>query len=297
MDFPLVSIGLVAYNREQKIGRAIESVLSQDYQNIELIISNDFSTDNTHDTCLAYAKKDGRVRYFNQKVNLGMTQNFVFVQKEAKGDFFMWLSDDDWLDKDYISKCIKSLRNKEYSLVCGKTRFYKDDTLLNKEDVLNINDNNSEKRVIDYFKSVGSNVILYGLMPMEVINKVVYKNTFGADLLVSAQVVFQGKVRTLEDTFFNYSEGGISNSSEKLAQYYGFNKKQALHPYRVLVKSVFLDVFVGGPIYQSLPLVQRFILALQAALVIRERFAQFQLETKIRSNLKIRTRFKKMIGK
>lgn len=294
---PLVSVGLVAYNRERKIGRAIESVLNQDYQNIELVISNDCSTDNTGLVCFEYAKNDKRIKYYNQQRNLGMTQNFIFVQEKAKGEFFMWLSDDDWLEKDYISKCLKVLmENKDYSLACGKTKFYKDDSLLDKEDVLNITDNKPQERVLNYYKGVKSNVILYGLMPIGVVRNSTYKNTFGADLLLSAQVVFQGKVLTLDDTFFYYSEGGISNNSEKLAQYYGFSKKEAAYPYRVLVKSAFWDILENGSVYKSIPLHKRVAFALNAAFILRERFAQYRLETFIRSNLKLRTRFKILLG-
>ena len=296
MDFPLVSIGLVAYNRENWIGRAIDSVLSQHYQNIELIISNDCSTDQTHNVCTEYAQKDKRIRYYNQQKNLGMTQNFVFVQKQAKGEFFMWLSDDDWLEKDYVSECLNALKeNSDYSLVCGKTKFYKDDILLEKEDVLNITNCNAKERVLNYYKAVKSNVVLYGLMPIEIIKEAEYKNTFGADLLLSAQVVFMGKVKTLENTFFNYSEGGISNSSEKLAQYYGFTKRQSRFPYRVLVREAFWDILMHSKVYHRISLLTRLVFAFRAAFILRERFAQFKIETLIRSTLKIRTRLKTVL--
>lgn len=296
MNLPLISVGLVAYNREIKISRAIESVLNQHYPKIELIISNDCSTDQTHDVCIKYAQKDKRIRYFNQRKNLGMTQNFEFVQKQANGEFFMWLSDDDWVEKDYILKCLKFLQeNKDYSLVCGKTRFYQNDVLAEKEDVLNIENIKAQDRVLEYFRTVNSNVILYGLMPKEVTNTLFHKNTFGADLLLSAQVVFQGKTRTLEDTYFNYSEGGISNNSEKLAQYYGFTKKQARHPYRVFVKEAFWSILQYSRIYQRLPLLQRMAFALRASFILRERFGQYKWETSVRGRLRLRTRMKNLI--
>ena len=68
---PLVSIGLPTYNRATSLGRAVESALTQDYRNIELIVSDNASTDETETLCAEFCRRDSRVRYLRD--NLRMT--------------------------------------------------------------------------------------------------------------------------------------------------------------------------------------------------------------------------------
>lgn len=98
----LVSIGLPTYNGALKIRRALDSLLSQTYQNIELIISDNASTDDTREICAEYASRDKRIRYIRQKENIGQFQNFPFVLRNANGKYFMWTADDDWWDPRFI---------------------------------------------------------------------------------------------------------------------------------------------------------------------------------------------------
>lgn len=100
-----VSIGMPVYNAASCIRESLDSLLAQTYKNFELIISDNASSDNTDKICQAYAKKDKRVRYIRQKENIGACENFNFVLKQATGEYFMWASDDDLWDVDFI-KCI-----------------------------------------------------------------------------------------------------------------------------------------------------------------------------------------------
>ena len=97
-ETPLVSIGIPTYNRERLIGRAIESALNQDYPNIEIVISDNASTDATSEVCRRYAQEQPNVRYVRQPRNLGAIRNFDAVLRQSSGQFFMWLGDDDWLE-------------------------------------------------------------------------------------------------------------------------------------------------------------------------------------------------------
>ena len=77
---PLVSIGMPVYNSEQHIRQALDSVLAQDYEHFELIISDNASTDRTREVCLEYAARDKRIRYYQNERNMGIAwnQNRVF---------------------------------------------------------------------------------------------------------------------------------------------------------------------------------------------------------------------------
>ncbi|TSC96832.1 MAG: glycosyl transferase family protein [Parcubacteria group bacterium Athens0714_26] len=99
----LVSIGLPVYNGVPRIRQALNCLLGQEYKNIELIISDNASTDETRKICEEYAKNDNRIRYIRQEKNLGQVNNITYVIKEAKGEYFMLASDDDFWDPEFIS--------------------------------------------------------------------------------------------------------------------------------------------------------------------------------------------------
>lgn len=100
---PLVSIGLLVYNGEKYIEQALNSLLSQDYENIELIISDNASTDGTEAICREYARKNSRIRYYRNQTNIGVLRNFKRVSDLALGEFFMWAACDDWWDPAFVS--------------------------------------------------------------------------------------------------------------------------------------------------------------------------------------------------
>jgi glycosyltransferase involved in cell wall biosynthesis len=91
---PLISIVLPTYNGEHYITKAIESCLNQTYSNIELIIVNDGSTDNTLSIAQSFELKDKRVHLINNHENLKLPKSLNIGFKLAKGDFFTWTSDD-----------------------------------------------------------------------------------------------------------------------------------------------------------------------------------------------------------
>jgi len=116
----LVSIGMPTYNRGYWIREALDSLLSQTYKNFELIISDNASTDNTAEICKEYLKKDKRIKYIRQKEKIGAEENFSFVLKESKGEYFMWASDDDIWDRKFVEKCVEKL-NKDKGAIMAFT--------------------------------------------------------------------------------------------------------------------------------------------------------------------------------
>ena len=106
-----LSIGLPVYNGELFIERAIESILAQTFTDFELIISDNASTDSTHEICQNFSKKDDRIRIFKQEKNIGVHRNFYFLLSQAKCKYFAWTAVDDYLDKDFMEKNLKVLES------------------------------------------------------------------------------------------------------------------------------------------------------------------------------------------
>jgi glycosyltransferase involved in cell wall biosynthesis len=122
MTEPLVSIIITSYNREEFIGKAIESALIQDYPNLEIIISDNHSTDNS-DAVIKKYTHDKRIKYFVNDTNIGMVPNFTLATTQrAQGKYITYLSSDDYLCKnDFISGAL-NLINKypDIIFVAGK---------------------------------------------------------------------------------------------------------------------------------------------------------------------------------
>lgn len=99
----LVSIGLPVRNGAERIESVIESVLHQDHENVELVITDNASTDATEDICRDIAARDSRIVYHRHPADLGLLNNFVSALQLAHGTFYRWVGDDDWLDPRCIS--------------------------------------------------------------------------------------------------------------------------------------------------------------------------------------------------
>ena len=115
---PTLSIGLPVYNGEKYLDQAIESILRQTYSNFELIISDNGSTDGTQKICEHYLSKDERIRYYHNQTNLGAAWNFNHVYHLSSGKYFKWVSDDDLMDTDLLTKCVAVLEKDISIILC-----------------------------------------------------------------------------------------------------------------------------------------------------------------------------------
>lgn len=119
MNSPTVSIILATYNGSKYLANAINSVLSQTYSNFDFIIVNDASTDNTENIILEYKKKDARIVYIKNEINLEKSLSKNKWVDIAKWRFVAFIDDDDiWFDKNKLQKQVDFLnQNNEYWIV------------------------------------------------------------------------------------------------------------------------------------------------------------------------------------
>ena len=106
---PALSIGLAVRNGLPEIERCVESILSQDFTDLELVISDNVSDDGTIAVLEDYARADRRVRFDVNPVNIGSHENMKRVFELAHGRFFRWISTDDWLEPGCLSTCVRAL--------------------------------------------------------------------------------------------------------------------------------------------------------------------------------------------
>ena len=106
---PRLSIGLPVYNGEEYLAESLDALLGQSYEDFELIISDNASTDGTAGICRRYGKQDSRIRYVRQPRNIGCAPNHNFVVGQARGELFKWASDDDLYARDLLKRCVDAL--------------------------------------------------------------------------------------------------------------------------------------------------------------------------------------------
>ena len=91
----LVSVVMSAYNSESSIAESIESILNQSYQNIELLIIDDCSTDRTADVIESYLEKNKNIKFTKNKTNLGLTKSLNILIKKSSGQYIARQDADD----------------------------------------------------------------------------------------------------------------------------------------------------------------------------------------------------------
>ena len=111
IDKPLVSIALCTYNGEVFLAKQLNSLLCQDYNNLEIIVVDDRSTDNTWKILQRFAAKDKRLRLFQNDQNIGYARNFEKAIKLCKGDFIALADQDDIWELNKIKILTRAIKD------------------------------------------------------------------------------------------------------------------------------------------------------------------------------------------
>jgi glycosyltransferase involved in cell wall biosynthesis len=111
---PLVSVICLCYNHGEFVVESLESVLNQTYPNVELLIADDASSDNSAEVIYKWLEKYPNIPFIHNKINLGNTKTFNNVLKLAKGEFVIDLATDDLLQKDCIAKQINAFHSSSF---------------------------------------------------------------------------------------------------------------------------------------------------------------------------------------
>ncbi len=115
---PRVSVGLPVYNGVNFIKEALDSILAQTFEDVELIISDNASNDGTQKICREYAAKDRRIRYIRNDDNLGSSRNFNQVFELSSGEYFKWIAHDDLCAPEFLERCVEVLDQDSSIVLC-----------------------------------------------------------------------------------------------------------------------------------------------------------------------------------
>lgn len=115
----LVSIIVPVYNSAVFLAQCIESLTTQSYKNIEIILFDDGSRDNSFEMCQSYAKKDNRIKTYSRK-NKGVSQTRLDAFNISNGEYITFVDADDYVENDYVSLMVKHLERENVDVVSSQ---------------------------------------------------------------------------------------------------------------------------------------------------------------------------------
>jgi len=214
---PLVTIGIPTFNRVGMLARAIDSARKQTYTHIEISISDNASSDDTKALCEMMMALDTRVHYDCHVENMGVIENFKCVLSGANGEYFMWLGDDDWIDCDYVEKCLETLeQDAGLILVCGTPNYYRENRFDHTGRLFDLSQESPYQRLQSYFSKVADNGLMYGVYRTDAIRRFEYSDEFAGDWNFIGDVLVVGKARMLTNTHLHRELGGMSRGYRDL---------------------------------------------------------------------------------
>ncbi len=284
-DKPLVSIGVPTYNRPKTLKKTLECLVNQTYSNIEIIVSDNCSTDEEVNTVINSFIKDTRVKYFKQEVNKGAIFNFNFILEKATGEFFMRLADDDWIDLNYVESCLNFLlENRDYSGAYGYARIYNSNNEFVRNDPqIKLEQKTGAERVINYLQRVECNGTYYGLIRKSHFPYLKTERQIADDWLVVARVIFLGKYKMVENANSYITTGGISTTLESITQNLNLHSSTRYFPYLSISLNVMKDIIWNSAAYRKVIFWKRIKLALVSFKII---FRRFNVKSEIKRGIK-----------
>ena len=227
---PLVTIGLPTYNRPLGLQKCLESILQQTYSNLEIIISDNCSTDEAVDQVIKqHALKDARIKHFRQNENLGLEENFNFVFARATADYFTWVSDDDYFEVNYIAECIHFLQSNPGFVLCsGIAKYYSGNDFLFNEKMFKVDQRTPFARLFNYFSKAGKNGNFYGVFCNHLLRGKPIGIHIGCDWSFMAKMAILGKLSFVTTTCYHRSVEGNSGTRNKMVKKFGLNKFKSI---------------------------------------------------------------------
>jgi len=225
---PLVTIAIPLYNEEKFILETVYSAINQTYKNIEIIISDNCSTDCSSEKIIEVVQKNTNVQLIKHPVNIGATANFNFLKNEAKGEYFMWLGAHDVISKNYIENSIKVLdQNLGIVMAFHNAVFFSDTLNLDnlQGDASSYIDTMSYKKVRGRMYEVVSKLsyctAIHGVFRTKVLrNNPLQEGVMGPDHLVLFETAAYGHIKNIQKIgYFRRTLHVNENQETKMKRY------------------------------------------------------------------------------
>jgi glycosyltransferase involved in cell wall biosynthesis len=226
-NLPLVTVGIPTFSRPESLRRSLDCICQQTYPNLEIIVSDNASRgEETQRVVVECMANDSRVKYFRQPSNLGPVANFQFVLDAANGEYFMWMSDDDWRAPRYIEALLNELQADEDAVIAFCDIAVLDETGNRRGDyyqsylpyLKHLVSGSSMIRQLRFFlqdESYGKASLIYGMLrtreikTMQLVAMYELYGFYGLDNLIIFKLLGKGKLKIVDAMLYGCTAGNV----------------------------------------------------------------------------------------
>jgi glycosyltransferase involved in cell wall biosynthesis len=240
---PRVSVGLPVYNGERFLRDAIDSVLAQDLDGLEVVVCDNASTDGTGEICRDYAARDPRIRYHRNRVNIGGPANYRLAFHLARGEYFKWAAHDDRFEPSFLRRCVEVLDARPGVVLCySLTARIDEDGRTSPDPVepLEVDAPDAYRRFRRLVWSLGLPYPVYGLARSSALGRTGLIRAFeGSDRLMLAELSLLGSFHQIPEVLFYYRSYDVSYLSRTRRSWGIANDRSPFtYPWRLCAHSV-----------------------------------------------------------
>jgi glycosyltransferase involved in cell wall biosynthesis len=210
LDEPLVSIGVPAYNGANFLRASLYSLINQTYRNLQIVVSDDSSSDDTLKICNSFRDLDSRVIVVSNRERLGAVANYNRVLELADGDFFFWNAQDDCRHPMYVARCVEQFKSNKSLVFCHSQ--YSDSAVTNDSVPLIrsldpfVKQSDFRIRFLEAYKCFVGSTAFYGMYRMSIMHsKLYWRNFIASDCAIFNSCLLEGDICEVGDVLFYYS--------------------------------------------------------------------------------------------
>jgi glycosyltransferase involved in cell wall biosynthesis len=274
---PRITLGIPTYNRARLLKQALDSAIAQDHPNLEILVSDNASTDETPEVCAEAASRRSGVRILRKSENTGPNGNLENLLAHASGEYLLFLADDDYLAPNYVSSCLAALEEGAV-LATGACRYYQQGKFVFEAPPVEAAEATGEERVLSYYRQVQDNYSWYGLARTRDWRETPLRMTIGIDWHMVASFAFRGPVRTVRSTTIHRDYSWSTDRIHGLGRLLGIYTPDPTRMYFWIGLLAAREIAAGTRFYRSLSLQRRLRLAGEAAAIVWNRHQVLETE-------------------
>jgi glycosyltransferase involved in cell wall biosynthesis len=206
----------------------LDAILNQTFENFELVIADNQSTDDTAEICREYARRDKRIALHVNDANIGAALNFNKAFELSSAAYFKWASSNDIIAPDYLARCVEILDSKaDVVIAASKTQIINenDEVIEQCHEDMHLYDDDPFVRFTTFLDRVRLNNLEQALMRSDVLRKTTLQAVYpSSDTLLVAEMVARGKVHQLPDFLLSRRIARSSTTNlmteEEIANFY-----------------------------------------------------------------------------
>ena len=242
---PLVTVGIPVYNGEKVIKKSFLSIFKQTYKNLEIIVIDDNSNDNSFQILKKITSGKKNTKLFKNKKNMGISYTYSRLVKLAKGKLFLWNPQDDNRSENYIQICQAEFSKDKSIVLCqGNVQVVYKKKIYHENRIDSYSGIKNDFERLKIFSRNFSDTTVYGLIDRSKLLKTNLFNqnsTAPANLLLQ-ELILQGKFKQVDGCFFRYNATVFRMGPKQ--EYWRHNKREI-----PLLHYPFLFIFYKNLIY------------------------------------------------